>query len=321
VTDHDHRVLSIIAAGLALLLLGASVARAQTGFPYNFLVQSRVDGVPQAYGDPLILRRHDFGPGAMPVSGDAPSPLGYAASDNVNLWTDAVAQTWSYCDPTQIPLCNPTAFTRSRGDGGQIIAVDGDGVVRFWATQDGSYNGLQFFVGNLCPLPGITPATNGDGWVLFDNQVASGDVATWVTRVAQLAISKVSPTACPPLGPGYTRYMREPTEFLFQAAGVPTSPLLLDTILTEHYDHATIDDSVNMERNYFAQGFGNLRWESWTTSLPPGADLAARCPPLSTNGYYSVGPGWYLRECRNWTNFVLAPANFTLQTYGWPYTQ
>lgn len=295
---------------VALLLATASAAGAQTTpWPYNFLVQSRLDGAPQGYTDPLYVRRHDFGPGAQPVSGDAPTPLGYAASDNVNLWAGAVAQTWSYCDPTLLPACEPTAFTQARGDGGQIIAVDGAGVVRFWATQDGSYNGLQFFVGNLC---------GGDGWILFDNRVAAGDVVTWITEVAQLSISKVSATDCPPLGASYTRYMRQPVTFPFQTEGTPTSPLTLDTIVTEHYNNGSIAGSYDMERNWFAEGFGNLRWESWSTKVPPGADLAARCPPLSINGYYAVGDGWYLQDCRNWTNLVLAPPNFTLRVYGWP---
>src|SRR4029077_17931386 len=107
-------------------------------------------------------------------------------------------------------------------------------------------------------------------------------------KVAQLAISKKSPSDCPPLGPAFTRWQRGSVTYPFQIAGVPSASLTLAPVLTEQYDHETIDASVNMERNFFAQGFGNLRWESWSKELPPGDDLAGRCPLITLGGYYYI---------------------------------
>jgi hypothetical protein len=282
---------------------------AQATWPYNFLVQSRLDGQPLGYLDPLYTRRHDWGPGDHPVSGDTPEPLGYQASDNVMLWPGAVGQTWSYRANGQ----NPGKFVRANGDGGQIIVVSGD-TAWFWATQDTSYPGLQYIVGTVCP--------GGDGWRLFDAGLKNNAVTSWVYKVSALSVSKVSSTDCPPLAPALNRFMRGPVTFPFKTSGWPTYSQTLDTILTEHYERDTIAASVNMERNFFARGLGNLYWQAWSTTVEPGADLDARCPAIIINGYYYPEvPGWHLVNCRYWTNLVPAIPFFTMNTYGWPYVQ
>ena len=302
--------LSIIAlsAGLWMLILAmililvVSHAKAQDN-PFVYLVGSDIMGQSASYSSPVIYRRHDFGPGPMPVSGDAVVPRGYAASDNANLWGGAAVNTWSYGD-------NPLAFNRTNGDGGQIISVAG-WISRFWATQDGSYPGLQYFVGATC---------GGDGWVLFDT---SRLMPTWVSQVAELAISRASPTDCSGgLGGAFTRYQQGPVAYLTQQAGSPGNVLYFDSVVSEHYDNISPDQSSNMERNWFARGVGLVRWESWSKTAPIGADLAARCPVITVNGYYyPETSGWRLTNCRYWMNFVLAPPGFTLGVYNWPYVQ
>jgi hypothetical protein len=123
----NFSILSVtrLAAFAAVWLWGWS-SMAET--PFDFLVQSRIDGMPLTYSDPLFMRRHDWGaPGVM---------LGYGASDNSMLWTGAVARTWSYGQ-------QPGPFVQSNGDGGQISTIVGSKAY-FWATQDSSYDGLQY---------------------------------------------------------------------------------------------------------------------------------------------------------------------------------
>ena len=261
--------------------------------PFSFLVQSQINGQPQGFYDPEIMRRHDWGgPGV---------PLGYQASENVMLPTGAAMQSWSYGS-------QPIQFVQANGDGGQIMSVSGSKAY-FWATQDGSYNGLQYFVG---------PSCGGEGWFLFDtaNQINSA----WTSVVAHLAISKQSSTDCPPLGASFTRWMRGLVVYPFQVAGKATGSVVLDTLLTEHYDSPTGDESVNMERNWFVKGMGNLRWEAWGKTRDPGDNLSYRCPPINLGGYYTPEfSGFHLVDCRYWTNFEIAPQGFTTAQYGWPF--
>jgi hypothetical protein len=187
---------------VALICVSASAQES----PLDFLVQSRIDGSRQNYGDPIFLRRHDWGPPSV--------PLGYGVSDNVMTSANSVVQTWSY-GPT------PGPFVQANGDGGQISSIIGTRA-NFWATQDGSYPGLQYFVGASCP--------GGEGWLLFDtaHQINS----QWVGQIAHLAISKESPTDCPLLGAAYTRWMRGLVVYPFKVSGQPSGSLVLDTLLS-----------------------------------------------------------------------------------------
>jgi hypothetical protein len=73
-----------------------------------------------------------------------------------------------------------------------------------------------------------------------------------------------------------------------------------------------------MERNWFAKGIGNVRWEGWSKTVTPGNDLAARCPLITLGGYYyPEAAGWHLVDCRYWTNVVPAQPGFSLAHFGW----
>ena len=278
---------------IAIALLFSMAAHAQES-PFDFLVQTRIDGAPLGYGDLEVMRRNDWGPQGV--------PLGYVASENAMLWAGSAVQTWSWG-------YQPGRFNQAAGDGGQIITVSGTKAV-FWSTQDGSYNGMQYIVGPVC---------GGDGWLLFDtaNQINS----VWTSKAAYLSISKVSATDCPPLAPAYTRWMRGLINYPFQRSGEPIGTVTLDTILTEHYDHDTPDGSIAMERNWFVKGMGNIRWEAWSKTAPPRGGLSEEvCPTVTLAGYYTPEfAGWHIIDCRYWTNFVPAQPGFTLSVYGWPF--
>jgi hypothetical protein len=281
---------------MLLSFLGTAEAQAQDDMQ-SFLVQSNLDGTQLLYDQQFFIRRHDWG-------GSFGPNVGWQTSDSAIISDHTtIVQTWSYGPNLH--------FIPSQGDGGQIISLIGSDAV-FSSTQDGSYNGIQYFVGPGCG--------GQEGWLLFDTSAMHGPMS-WVSRVSHLSLSRDDPTACPPLGSAFTRWQRGMVGYVFQMQGNPIGMMALDTILTEHYDNVDQASSVNMERNFFAKGFGNLRWEAWSKdpNHQVGNDLANRCPAnLNVNGYYYVeDPSWHIVDCRFWTNFAPATPLFSVATYGW----
>ena len=284
----------MMVSALALMALSApaSAQELDPADPTSWVVERGAAGQPLGYEDPVLVRRRDFG--------GPDAPLGYGASENYSLWQGAFAQNWSYG-------VAPMQWHQAAGDGGQIISIDGT-TAAFWATQDGSFNGMQYFLG---------PSCGGQGWVLFDTSRLE---PYWVSEIDSLAISKVSPTTCQPLGSSLTRWMEAEVILPTQVAGVRSNDQGAEAILTEHYDYPSQGMSQNMERNFFVLGLGNVYWQAWSRSVQPGNDLAERCPEVTVNGYYvPEDGGWHLVECRYYMNFTLAPPGFTEVMYGWPY--
>lgn len=185
-------------------------------------------------------------------------------------------------------------------DGGEVYAAEGDRA-RAVATQDGGKPYLQVFQGPEC---------GGDGWLLF---VAS-DLRTgsWASRVARLTIGKVG-DACHPMGSAFTRYRIEDVDWPITIDGKPETRRL-STIISQHFDHATVGESQAMEEFYFARHAGRLRWTSYTRGAPVGADLDMRCPPRPFTGE----PGFRLNDCRDLTNLRTDDAGMSGDRYGWP---
>src|SRR6266446_6892268 len=81
-------------------------------------------------------------------------------------------------------------------------------------------------------------------------------------------------------------------------------------IVSEHYAGPSIGESQTMERDFFAYGYGWIRWEGWTTNTlaTRDPDLLGRCPGV----YIKNGPwplaepaaGWVQTACRSWTNII-----------------
>jgi len=243
---------------------------------------------PQKASDPMCARRFDWAPPRI-----AP---GYQASDSYVADNGAYyVTTWSY--PPFGPL------VAANGDGGEIYVTDGT-TVRIAATQDGGKIGvLQGFYGASC---------GGTGWIAFGNDAPTGD---WATLVARLNIRPV-PSACPAtLNAAFTRYRLEAVAFPF-IIGSSRTTITLPTIISEHYDAATIDRASAMERTFWTHGAGRTLWESWTTGTPAGVDLATRCP--GTIWSVAPAPGWLLSDCRHSTNIVATDGALTGDSYGYP---
>jgi hypothetical protein len=184
-------------------------------------------------------------------------------------------------------------------DGGEVYAVEGDRA-RAVATQDGGKPYLQVFQGPEC---------GGEGWALFWADAKEG---AWTERVARLSIGQVG-EACKPLGQALTRYRIEDVKVTVLVDGVPTDRTIR-TVISQHFDHATVAQSEAMEEFYLGFHVGRYRWSSYTLGPPAGADLGMRCPARPFSG----APGFRLNDCRDNTNLRTADGTMSGDRYGWP---
>jgi hypothetical protein len=242
---------------------------------------------------PLTFRRLDW-PGAY--SG--------IVSDNVlDPSTGAVISTFKTA-PFDGPFNPPN-------DGGDVymnvtnINRIGDAAIAV-KTQTGSLTPI-YFVGYTC---GYT------SWLLFPQTLPTYGQG-WGSAVAELGQSNAPGTNCNPrnMAPAYTRYRLENVSMPFLANSVQTT-LVIPTVISEHYNGSSIAGSTELERFYFAQGWGKLRWEFWTTS-PPSRNLTGECPTVPT---WEVAPSFWhaqLTDCRTWTNIIPDTSGWSVSDYGW----
>jgi len=173
-------------------------------------------------------------------------------------------------------------------------------------TQTGSLTPI-YFVGYTC---GYT------SWLLFPRNLPTYGQG-WGSAVAELGQSNAPGTNCNlrNMTPAYTRYRLENVSTPFLANGVQTA-LVIPTVISEHYNGSTIVGSTQLERFYFAQGWGKLRWEYWSTS-PPSRDLTGECPTVPT---WEVTPSFWhaeLTDCRTWTNVIPDTSGWSVSDYAW----
>jgi hypothetical protein len=284
-----------------LLLLTACApppAPAQTTIPdvSVFLVQSRCPNgrlevaqpgcrgaAPQRADDPMLMRRHDW-----------PPPTGYEATESFLAPNGKVYET----------IFGMTPFgpmNVAHGDGGEVYVVEG-GTVRIAATQDGGQMGvIQGFYGKGC---------GGDGWILFRDDAPTGAWATTVARLRGRPLGSV----CSASSHAFTRYRLEMAALPFVIDGSKTT-LTLPTVITEHFNAASLERSTDMERSFMVKGLGRAIWESWSRKPRPATDIQARCPLTAWST--PPGPGWDIYDCRYNTNLVAADGKLTGRSFGW----
>ncbi len=235
--------------------------------PLAFIVQRHREGRLATVHDLLTERRHDW-----------PLPIGWEASESVLMDDGRVLQTFDFVRPEH-----------DAGDGGQILEVGADGFVRAIATRDGGTPYMQYFVGQ---------AYGGTGWIFFGADAPTG---RWRELVATLAISSWS-DARTPLGKAFTRYRLEMVSFPFAHDG-QLERRSLRAVICEHYDRDTIAGSQALERSWFAEGYGLVRWEAWgRTPEAPVADLHERYNWVAYSD--PPAPGWFMDDVRTYTNIV-----------------
>ncbi len=275
-----------LAAGSALVLLsGCAGAMSQTD-ALAYLVQAG-----QLSSDPALFRKHDW-----------PAPGGYQISDSVLRADGKILQTFDFA---------PFGSAEFGSDGGQLLTVDADGTVRVIETRDGGKPYDQFFVGPKCwdwKLFG-----RGTGWLVW-----KADISTVPHAVIATLGDSSDPNACPPLNRALTRYWSGIGIFPFRFGAEPVERML-QVMVSEHYDHASIDASENMERMYFARGWGLMAWEAWSKTRTDGYQIDERCPPIPWRDT-PAADGFRLADCRIWTNVVAQPtgSTWTADQFGWP---
>lgn len=197
-------------------------------------------------------------------------------------------------------------FTPSHGDGAQVITTDGL-VARFTETRDGSSPDVYFFAGAGCD--------GGSGWVLVDENAGISD-SDWTSETGALALTH-DRDGCPLLAPAFDRWITQNIGYPFLVFG-RAQTRNIPTIVSEHYDHATIDQSTYMERNFLGQGYGLLRWEAWENTANGqrnvAQDLGQRCPALASGP--AAPPGMEMYDCRHLTQIVPA-YDWTEDDFGW----
>lgn len=202
---------------------------------------------------------------------DWPAPNGYVQLSHKWVLPYDVKQIWT--------------FHSHDGDGYQLARYGADGWVRFIETVDGGTQGTQYFVGET-------------GWLVFGHDANE----FWKEAVARLNISVNNPYAKMPSNYALTRYKRQPLEFTFYTKEGKEERRWIDTIISEHYDMETADQSKSMERSFFGYGYGLIRWEAWKRTPPTITDIPKRdrdaVMGLPIGG--STSP-WYLVDVRQYT--------------------
>lgn len=243
--------------------------------------------------------RHDW-PGVEDASA---SPSGYQRSDAYLILRDGrpvAVQTFDFGTGGRAF----GVFDKGRGDGGQIVEIDGPAAA-FTMTEDGG-DGVQWFAGARCageedPLK--------SGWLIFSSTLGED----WTQSVARLKKVR-SRGACPWFfSRSLTRWRRRTIGWPFLKEGRAERRIRLDTAISEHYGAEEVQRSDHLERFFFAKGAGPIRWERWQNLAKSdrgageqAAKLAQsrRCPPVE--GSAAPAEGWVMADCRTWTNIVVS---------------
>jgi hypothetical protein len=239
---------------------------------------------PQRASDPMRMRRHDW-----------PAPDGYQVVDSFIADDGA-----SFVSAFSFAPFGP--FAARNGDGGEVYVIDGD-TVRIAITEDGGQMGVvQGFFGAGC---------GGTGWVLFRADAPTGQ---WAQVLARLKGRPLG-SACAASSAAFTRYRLEDVALPF-IIGRDRKTLTLPTIISEHFNAASLERSSALERTFMVKGVGRAIWEAWSKHPATIGDLDQRCP--GTAWSTPPAPGWFLTDCRYATNLVPADGAMTGDRYGWP---
>lgn len=215
---------------------------------------------PVTIADPMVYLARDVG-GRLQTASD---PLGqrrydighYQETDSFARDPTHAVTTWDYPKPS-------FGIYELPDDGGEQLAVEGN-TVRNEGTRDGGKDYNQYFVGKNC---------GGTGWIVFKTDADAG----WHEVVARLSIAQ-DPGTCPSrLSQALTRYTRRTVTFPVMGPR--------DTIISEHFNSASLGKASRMERTFLVAGSGRVAWQAFADidSPLPADELARRCPDFGWN--------------------------------------
>jgi hypothetical protein len=264
---------------------------------------------PLSAEDPLPYRKHDWPARAQ----EAALPMGYQASNSLSgtlLGRPAVLQVLDFGGG------NRAFGRRDPGDGGQVVVLEGR-IAGAVMTEDGR-SGVHWFQSPAC-----APGAPAPGWLLAVLPL-QGEWQQQVTRIAR----GTTPDRCPAAYvPSLTRWRAARITLPWREASTGArSTVPVESLVSEHYSHASVAASNHLERMWFVRHLGLTRWERWeniaTSRLPDRERRAAlvagsgRCPDIA----FSDPPaaGWQMVDCRTWTNMVRAAPAAALPSLPWP---
>jgi hypothetical protein len=175
-------------------------------------------------------------------------------------------------------------------DGYEVTEFDGNWV-SLMGTRDA--NGMKPFFNATCG--------QDDTWISFPkNLPALGQGGYVLARLSYLTLPFEPRTATsfscggtPSLGDAGTYYLRGNWTF--------NNNIVLETIVTSHYDTADANTATAMERIFYTKPYGRTRWETWhrIDSTNPVADTSCS-GPVEDIGYRRT-------VCREFTKVVADP--------------
>jgi len=268
-------------------------------------------------GDRRCIRQRDLRPGEklpyhkhdLPATRDrAAAPSGYQRHDSFPVETAHFGTVIEHSFDFGGGGRQFGVFDAGRGDGGDITLLSPQ-TVSFAATEDGGA-GFQLFAGEEC-RERVDAAALARSWIialLTPNQPLRGET---VARLADLRPGRQSD--CPArFSAAFTHWYVQP--ITYRTADGQGSPLILTTLVSEHYggEHPVAADHV--ERFYFTRELGSTRWERWQnlshsrdfredqlTRAATALALSGRC---SKSDMPSGGAPLVMIDCREWTSIV-----------------
>ena len=275
-------------------------------------------GVSPAEGDPRCAAQRDLRPGERlpyhkhdhPGARDAAAvPRGYRRHDSFPVVTAQLGTVVEHSfdfgagDGRQFGV-----FDAGRGDGGDITLLS-QAAASFAATEDGGA-GFQLFVGPDC-RDQVGAAGVAQSWIialLDPNQPLQGET---LARLSDLKEGRQS--QCPTrLNAAFTRWRVRPVTY--RAGQGQGDPVMLATLVSEHYGGEHPESADHVERFYFTRELGSTRWERWQNlshsrdyspdRLAKAASdfaLSGRCSRADPPG---ADAGFVMIDCREWTLIV-----------------
>jgi hypothetical protein len=235
-------------------------------------------------------------------------PLGYQRHDSVPVATAGLGIVVEHSFDFGPGGGNRFGVFDPGSDGGDIVVLS-PGAASIGATQGGG-GPFGLWVGEC--NGGLTPAALTHSWVVAEF-TASGGAPLHGEAVARLnGVLARDAASCPQrFNSAYTSWRVMP--FRYRAAPGQGEPVMLSTLVSDHYGGADPATADHVERFYFTRELGGTRWERWQNVKGnrqfSAAAIAERAAWFGATGRCSApeppaGAAMLLIDCREWTRIV-----------------